>query len=58
VTGPAERVEPSGETGQPDVDAALAALADVADAPPAEQVVPLTEAHRVLSETLDSIGPV
>ena len=28
------------------------------DAPPAEQVAPLAEAHRVLRETLDSIGDV
>jgi hypothetical protein len=27
-----------------------------ADLPPADQVAPLTEAHRTLRETLDSIG--
>jgi hypothetical protein len=43
-------------TGHEDVDAALAALADVVDAPPAEQVGPLDEALEVLRTTLDSIG--
>jgi hypothetical protein len=36
----------------------LAALAEVKDAPPAQQVAPLTQAHRVLRETLESIGDV
>jgi hypothetical protein len=40
------------------IDGVLAALAEVKDAPPAEQVGPLTEAHRVLRETLESIGDV
>jgi hypothetical protein len=43
-------------TGHHQVDAALAALAEVADAPPAEQVAPLAAAHEVLRETLDAIG--
>ena len=38
------------------VGAALLALAEVRDAPPADQVEPLTRAHRALRETLDSIG--
>jgi hypothetical protein len=42
----------------PAVDQAVAALADVAEAPPAQQVGPLAEADRVLRETLDSIGDV
>jgi hypothetical protein len=45
-------------TGHPRVDAALAALTEVADAPPVQQIGPLTEAHDVLRETLDSIGDV
>jgi hypothetical protein len=45
-------------TGHPRVDAALAALAEVAEAPPVQQIGPLTEAHDVLRETLDSIGDV
>jgi hypothetical protein len=43
-------------TGHRQVDEALAALAEVADAPPAEQVGPLAAAHAVLRETLDAIG--
>jgi hypothetical protein len=43
-------------TGHRQVDQALAALAEVADAPPAEQVGPLAAAHDVLRETLDAIG--
>jgi hypothetical protein len=46
------------EAGNPGIDAVLATLAEVKDAPPAEQVTPLTQAHRVLRETLDSIGDV
>jgi hypothetical protein len=40
------------------LDDALAALADVAEAPPADQIGPLTDAHTALRETLDSIGTV
>jgi hypothetical protein len=43
-------------TGHEDVDAALAALAEVADADPAEQVGPLGEALEVLRATLNSIS--
>ncbi|GAA1834797.1 hypothetical protein GCM10009682_61360 [Luedemannella flava] len=43
-------------TGNDEVDAALAALADVADADPAEQVGPLGEALDVLRSTLNSIS--
>jgi hypothetical protein len=45
--------EPAG-VGQ--VEAALAALADVAERPPQEQVEPLARAQAVLAETLDSVG--
>ncbi len=47
-----------GDNGGSRVDDALAALAEVRDAPPAEQVAPLTQAHRALRETLESIGDV
>jgi hypothetical protein len=43
-------------TGHPAVDEAVAAVAALADAPPAEQVAPLAQADRVLRDTLDSIG--
>jgi hypothetical protein len=46
------------EAGSARIDEALAVLAEVRDAPPAEQVAPLTQAQRVLRETLDSIGDV
>lgn len=45
-------------TGHPRVDAALTTLAAVADLPPVQQIAPLTDAHHVLRETLDSIGDV
>jgi hypothetical protein len=47
---------PDSGTGHRQVDEALAELARVADAPPAEQVGPLAAAHEVLRETLDAIG--
>jgi hypothetical protein len=50
-----ERVPP-GQTGHPRVDDVVAMLDAAADLPPADQVAPLTEAHRTLRETLDSIG--
>jgi hypothetical protein len=40
------------------VDEVVSGLVAVQDAPPAEQVAPLTQAHQVLRETLDSIGDV
>jgi hypothetical protein len=40
------------------VEAALAALADVADRPPQEQVEPLARAQAALAETLDSVGDI
>lgn len=43
-------------TGHDDVDAALDALVEVADADPAEQVGPLGEALDVLRSTLNSIS--
>jgi hypothetical protein len=46
---------PSGPTGQPAVDAALAQLDAVADRPPAEQVAAFEAAHRALTATLSSI---
>jgi hypothetical protein len=48
----------SGPSGASRIEEALAALVEVKDAPPAEQVAPLTQAHRALRETLDSIGDV
>jgi hypothetical protein len=36
----------------------MAGLTGVRDAPPSEQVGPLTEAQRSLAETLDTIGDV
>jgi hypothetical protein len=51
-------VDAAPTTGQADVDAALADLARVADAPPGEQVAPLTAADDALRDTLDSIGDV
>lgn len=42
-------------TGYPAVDAVLQAVADVADAPPGEQVPAFQAAHRTLRETLESI---
>jgi hypothetical protein len=42
----------------PRIEETLVDLAEVSDAPPVEQVGPLTEADRVLRETLDSIGDV
>jgi hypothetical protein len=53
-----ERADSSPDRGGSRIDAALAALAEVKDAPPAQQVVPLTQAHQALRETLDSIGDV
>jgi hypothetical protein len=47
---------PPGQTGHPRVDDVVAMLDAAADLPPADQVAPLTEAHRTLRETLDSIG--
>jgi hypothetical protein len=60
---PQQSPEPSQQAADPGlggsrIDAALAALAEVRNAPPAEQVAPLTHAHQVLRETLDSIGDV
>jgi hypothetical protein len=45
-------------TGHPRVDEAVAALAAAQDAPAADQVAPLADAHRILRETLDSIGDI
>jgi len=59
--GPTPAEEPgttAGRSGHPQVDEALAGLEAAADLPPAEQIAPLTEAHRTLGETLDSIGDV
>jgi hypothetical protein len=56
-SAPAEPARgPATATGHQEVDRALAALAEVADAPPADQVGPLAAAHEVLRETLDAIG--
>lgn len=43
------------ESGHPDVDAAVAAVADAADLPPGEQVAAYEAAHRILQETLATI---
>lgn len=43
-------------TGHPQVDAALAQLAAMGEASPAQMVAPLAEADRVLRETLDAVG--
>jgi hypothetical protein len=56
VTGPDEAA--TAHTGHPRVDEALAAVVRASDDQPADQVVPLAEADRVLRETLDSIGDV
>jgi hypothetical protein len=45
----------AGPTGHPTVDAALAALAETTDRPPAEQVGAYEETHRALSQTLSAI---
>lgn len=42
-------------TGHPAVDAALRAVAQVAQAPPADQIPAFQAAHRTLQETLASI---
>jgi hypothetical protein len=56
---PDEPGTPTAEPGQfPALDEAMDTLAQVADAPPAEQIAPLAAAHRVLRETLDTIGDV
>ncbi|HLU46396.1 MAG TPA: hypothetical protein VKZ67_15485 [Natronosporangium sp.] len=65
LTNPAPNVDPpeaadtfaqsSAETGHPAVDAALAALAQVRHAPPAEQLPAFQALHRTLQETLASI---
>ena len=46
---------PTGPTGHPGVDAALARLDEVADRTPAEQVPAFDAAHRALTTTLSSI---
>ena len=43
-------------TGQPRIDAALAAIEAAGEAPPDQMIAPLTEADRVLRETLDAVG--
>jgi hypothetical protein len=42
-------------SGHPAVDAVLAALANVADLPPADQIAQYEAAHRTLRETLATI---
>jgi hypothetical protein len=44
-----------GSTGHPAVDAAVAAVAEVADLPPEHQVPAYEQAQRALSETLSAI---
>jgi hypothetical protein len=59
VTAPEPEPEPAqstgGPTGHPVVDAALDALAETADRPPAEHVPAYEETHRALSQTLSAI---
>jgi len=60
VTGPvAGSAVPSGaataHTGHPAVDAALDAVANAADLPPADQIAQYEAAHRTLQETLATI---
>lgn len=43
-------------TGHPAIDEALARLARLENAPPAEQIGALTAAHDALRQTLDTIG--
>jgi hypothetical protein len=52
---PAGHAEPDAPAGHPAVDAALRAIAQVADAPPADQIPAYQAAHRTLQETLTSI---
>jgi hypothetical protein len=42
-------------TGHPAVDAALHAIANAADLPPADQIAQYEAAHRTLQETLGTI---
>jgi hypothetical protein len=59
--GPSDVDATTGSAGPGAVDqveAALAALADVADRPPQEQVEPLARAQAALAETLDSVGDI
>ncbi|HEX6871255.1 MAG TPA: hypothetical protein VF163_09165 [Micromonosporaceae bacterium] len=58
MTGAALDQEGVPSTGHPRADEVIAALAATRDAPPAEQIAPLAEAHRALRETLDGIGDV
>ncbi len=55
MTGPEPAAAQPPSTGHPDVDAAVAALTDVADQPPAQQLGAYEQAHRALSETLSAI---
>ena len=55
MTSPEPAQSSGGPTGHPVVDAALDALADTADRPPAEQVAAYEETHRALSQTLSAI---
>lgn len=57
-TGSAVDTASTISTGHPHVDAVLRKLAEVEELPPVQQIAPLTEAHHVLRETLDSIGDV
>jgi hypothetical protein len=52
---PGEAEAPTGPTGHPVVDAAVARLAEQAELPPAEQVAGYEAAQRALQQTLASI---
>jgi len=53
---PAEQGDQAPVTGQPRIDAALAAISKAGEVPPDQMIAPLAEADRVLRETLDAVG--
>ncbi|WP_329109441.1 hypothetical protein OG792_11840 [Micromonospora sp. NBC_01699] len=57
VAGPADRGAPAATdgSGHPAVDAALHAIANAADLPPADQIAQYEAAHHTLQETLATI---
>jgi hypothetical protein len=55
VVDPPVTVSQAPVTGQPAVDVAIRALAEVSEQPPAEQLPAYQAAHRTLRETLASI---
>jgi hypothetical protein len=53
---PASAGDQAPATGHPRIDAALGALSAAGEVPPDQMIAPLTEADRVLRETLDAVG--